>query len=111
MTASGSPLTKGEKEISLGLTAKRYLKDGGEALNFEFPTVLLKAEISVDIILSFSWFVDFDVDLRGRKYGLQTNTIPQYFLPTIEETSENSAAIKRVNFIQKKHPDTSTRSG
>ena len=79
VTASGAPLAGGEKEICLGLIAKGQSKDGVEALNFEFPTVLLEADISVDIILSFRWLVDFDVDVRGRKYGLQTNTIPPYF--------------------------------
>ena len=42
----------------------------------ECPTKLMEAEVSVDIILSFNWLVEFNVDLQGRRYGFQTNTTP-----------------------------------
>ena len=100
VTASGAPLAGGEREIRLGLVAKGWIEGSGEALHFEFPTTLLEADITVDVILSFSWLVDFDVDVRGRKYVLQTNTMPRYFIPGVEGKTEGREPVKEVRIIQ-----------
>ena len=104
VTASGSLLLGGDNEITLGLVATGETSNSEEKLFFEFPTVLLEAEISVDVILSFRWLVDFDIDVRGRKYGLQTNTIPPYFIPGIQNLMSGSrCAMGRVNVVENKN--------
>ena len=76
VTANGSPLGGGDREITLGLRARGEGVEKRDPLIMEFPTKLMEAEVSVDIILSFNWLVEFNVDLQGRRYGLRTNTTP-----------------------------------
>ena len=77
VTASGSPLGGGDREITLGLRARGEGVEKRDPLIMEFPTKLMEAAVSVDIIISFNWLVEFNVHLQGRRYGLQTNTTPR----------------------------------
>ena len=66
----------------------------------EFPTKLMEAEVSVDIILSFNWLVEFNVDLQGRRYGLQTNTTPPYFIPGVKEIGAKIRGVENVRIVE-----------
>ena len=59
------------------------MDDGG--LRFlEFPTIMYEADIEVDMILSYKWLVQYDLDIKSRRYGLQTNSTPQFFIPGLD---------------------------
>ena len=82
------------------MVANGRIEGSGEALNFDFPTTHFEADISVDVILSFGWLVDFDVDVCGRRYGLKTNTTPLYVIPGIQAASVALGPMRQVRLIQ-----------
>ena len=89
VTANGSLLGGGSKQTRFNLMVKANpISHIGEPKILVFPTTFVEANIQVDVILSFKWLVEFDLDIKCRDYGLQTNTRPLFFIPGIEGTSQ-----------------------
>ena len=82
VTANGSSLGGGDQQVKLRVVAQGYevtdiTPPPTKFLGFQ--TTFFEADISVDIILSYKWLYEFDIDVFPRKYGLRTNTQPAYF--------------------------------
>ena len=73
----------------------------GKFLNFS--TSLYEAEISTDLILSFSWLNECELDLKARKYGLQTSGDPSYFIPGTTQPKMGRANEVKVRIVQVRH--------
>ena len=85
VTANGSILGGGNRQANLKLYVQGYQVGSDWCKTLTLPTVCYEAEISVDIILSFTWLHELNLDIRTRQYGLQTNQTPQYFIPGVKE--------------------------
>ena len=78
----------------------------GDKTCLQLTTKLYEAEIRVDIILSFEWLVTFNLNLKSREYGLETNIDPKYFIPGIKgnlevvDTSEGSDSDEGVDEVK-----------
>jgi len=81
VSANGGQIPGGTSKVTGVLCTKSYPLHGGPPVTLEFETTLLEAEVPVDMILSFKWLVDFDLDVRPRLNGLQTNPPHHYFIP------------------------------
>ena len=84
VTTNGFVLHGGDRTTTLNLLCKSFAPESGEKICLQFPTKLYEAEIRVDIILSFEWLVTFDINVKSREYGLETNTEPKYFITRVK---------------------------
>ena len=87
IAANGSHLMGGDKTASLDLTVRGYQVDTGAAKVLEFRTPFYEAGIDPDVILSYAWLVGFNLNVQSRQYGLQTNSIPAFFIPGVGDSS------------------------
>ena len=81
VTANGSPLVGGQKECILKLVASGFPVGGGSFRFWELPTICMEANINVDLILSFGWFRERNIDICPSQYGIRLNTQPPYLIP------------------------------
>jgi hypothetical protein len=87
--ANGMVLRGGSHTVELDLACKGYRVHDGEPQLLEFPTVLFEANIESDILLSFKWCRQFELDIRCGQYGLQfTSRGIHYFLPGSPEEED-----------------------
>ena len=65
------------------------------------PTTLYEADISVDVLLSFSWLQELNLDIKAKDYGLQTHTTPPYFISGITwDTTRTMTESPQVNVFE-----------
>ena len=101
VTANGTTLGGGDKEVKLDLITCANIV-GEETKRFLIlPTTLYEADISVDVLLSFSWLQEFNLDIKAKDYGLQTHTTPPYFISGITwDTTRTMTESPQVNVLE-----------
>ena len=105
VTANGTPLAGGQKECSLGLIANGFQAETQACRLLELPTICMEANINVDLILSFQWFVERNIDILPARYGLMVHSQPSYFIPgasvdpCVSTVSSDSIRVVHVNKI------------
>ena len=119
MTANGSVLPGGDKQVILALQAQGYKVYGAGEIGMmsqllEFETSFHEADIHVDAILSFRWLAAYNLDVKCKDYGLQSNGDQKYFIPGVQELVPQGVklvrhiAIEHRNFQIRKHPGEAT---
>ena len=81
VTANGSLLAGGQKECTLNLIANGFQTETNLCSFLELPTICMEANINVDLILSFGWFAERNIDICASQYGVRVNSQPAYFIP------------------------------
>ena len=101
VTANGTTLGGGDKEVKLDLITCANIV-GEETKKFLIlTTTLYEADISVDVLLSFSWLQEFNLDIKAKDYGLQTHTTPPYFISGITwDTTRTTTESPQVNVLE-----------
>jgi len=67
--------------VRLDLILNGFEIETGSCKFLSLGTSLYEAEINNDLILSFSWLSEFELDMKANRYGLQTSGEPSYFIP------------------------------
>ena len=70
LTASKQLLRGGEKQVKVDLIFNGVCEDTGEEVQVVAPTLLCEAEISDDVIVSYTWLGERGFEISPRKHGM-----------------------------------------
>jgi hypothetical protein len=70
MTASQQPLRGGKRIVKLELIFSGFCEKSGEAVTVKAPCHLFEADISDDVIVSYTWLGERGIDVSPRRHGI-----------------------------------------
>ena len=71
LTAGKQPLQGGTREVPVDLIFKAISEDTGESVELKAPSVLYEADITDDVIVSYTWLGERELEVVPKQHGLR----------------------------------------